>query len=125
MEIINLTPHDVSVLQFKELSENVGAEYGLKTFKMSGKVARCETTSEPMFELESNELERIKVYRTVFSHTVDLPEYEEDKFYIVSRNTVDAARNEGRRVDDLLVPMQMIKDHYGNIIGCRGFGTYI
>ncbi|WP_405316974.1 hypothetical protein [Faecalibacillus faecis] len=103
MEIINLTPHDVTVI----LDGNV-----TKTIKSSGTIARCSQTSK-----ELGPLGDIPLVATIFGDVVGLPDPQDDVWYIVSRIVMNALPL--RR--DLLVPNDLVRDNDGNIIGCRSF----
>ncbi len=107
MEIVNLTPHEVKVL---DDDDNV-----IATFPSVG-VARARQHDVPAGEIES-----IPVVKTEFGEVSGLPEPTEDAVFIVSRITVEAAQAQGRSTDDLLVTSGAVRDSRGRIIGCRAF----
>jgi len=74
MEIVNLTPHEVKVL---DDDDNV-----IATFPSVG-VARARQHDVPAGEIES-----IPVVKTEFGEVSGLPEPTEDAVFIVSRITV-------------------------------------
>ena len=107
MEIVNLTPHEVKVL---DDDDNV-----IATFPSVG-VARARQHDVPAGEIES-----IPVVKTEFGEASGLPEPTEDAVFIVSRITVEAARAQGRTTDDLLTTSGAVRDDQGRIVGCRAF----
>ena len=103
--IINLTPHEVSIV---DEAGNV-----IRTFRSEG-VARATQTTELVGEIDG-----VRITKSVFGSPVNLPEYCDGVFLIVSMLTVNAAKQFGRRVDDLLVTNEAVRDETGRIIGCR------
>lgn len=108
MKLVNLTPHDLVLV-----SEDGNV---LATIPSSG-VARASQTDEPVGELEV-EGHAIAVVKTVFGDTIDLPEPTEGVAYVVSIITANAARAQGRSIDDLLITSGLVRDDQGRIIGC-------
>lgn len=104
--IINLTPHTVNVMNNGETI----AEF------VSNGVARASQTTEKVGTIDSVDLFTIK-----YGEPVDLPEPSDDKFFIVSRLTAEAAKAAGRTTDDLLLTANPVRDAEGRIIGCAGF----
>ena len=107
MRIVNLTPHEVKVL---DDDDNV-----IAIFPSVG-VARARQHDVPAGEIES-----IPVVKTEFGEVSGLPEPAEGIVYIVSRITIEAARAQGRSTDDLLVTSGAVRDSQGRIVGCRAF----
>ncbi len=107
MEIVNLTPHEVKVL---DDDDNV-----IATFPSSG-VARASQHNVLVGEIES-----IPVVKTEFGEVLGLPEPTEGTVFIVSRITVEAAQVQGRSTDDLLTTSGAVRDDQGRIVGCRAF----
>ena len=107
MEIVNLTPHEVKVL---DDDDNV-----IATFPSVG-VARARQHDVPASEIES-----IPVVKTEFGEVSGLPEPTGGVVFIVSRITVEAAQAQGRSTDDLLVTSGAVRDSQGRIVGCRAF----
>ncbi len=107
MEIVNLTPHKVKVV---DDDNNVVA-----TFPSSG-VARAY-----QHDVLASEIDLIPVVKTEFGEVSGLPEPTEGAVFIVSRITVEAARAQGRSTDDLLVTSGAVRDDQGRIVGCRAF----
>ena len=105
--IINLTPHTI----------NICNEDGtiVKSFESKG-IARAKQTAEVVGNLDGVELVSMK-----FGEPEDLPEYAEGTYYVVSIITANAAKAVGRRVDDLLITADPVRDADGRIIGCKRF----
>lgn len=105
--IINLTPHEVSII----------AEDGSvkATFPSSG-IARAEQHAELVGDLNGIELVTMK-----FGDPIDLPAPEEGTFLVVSIITANAAKACGRSVDDLIITADPVRNDAGQIIGCRRF----
>lgn len=102
MEFINLTPHDVVLvdLNTKEVK---------RTFKASGELARVTTSTEIVDNIDG-----IDITVTKFSEVYGLPEPQDGLIYIVSLAV--AQRVTGR--SDVLVPNGSVRDEQGRIIGC-------
>ena len=86
--IINATPHDVNII-----GENGQV---VRTYAASGICPRCSVSREAVDEIDG-----IRINRTVFGDIVGLPEYVEGTYYIVSVIVANAAK--GRQ--DLLSRM--------------------
>ena len=107
IEVINLTPHGVTLFTKTNLSES-------RQFPASGTVARCKQTNEC-----NTVINGIRLTETVFGEIEDLPDPQENTFYIVSRIIREAAK--GR--DDLWVPNEIVRNEDNQIIGCLSFAT--
>ena len=105
--IKNLTPHTI----------NICAEDGtiVKSYESEG-IARAKQTAEHIGEIDGVELVSMK-----FGEPEDLPEFEEGVYYVVSIITANAAKAVGRRVDDLLITSDPVRDADGRIAGCKRF----
>ena len=92
----NLTPHTI----------NICAEDGtiVKSYESEG-IARAKQTAEHIGEIDGVELVSMK-----FGEPEDLPEFEEGVYYVVSIITANAAKAVGRRVDDLLITSDPVRD---------------
>jgi len=109
MELINLTPHAVTVVD--------GDNNVIASIPSSG-VARASQQDVPAGSIEFDGAS-IPVVKTEFGG-VELPELAEGVVYIVSMITVQAAKAVGRSVEDLLFPSGIpIRDANGQIIGVR------
>ena len=108
MEIVNLTPHDLTVVRDGEVILSV---------EPSGQLARCVqkiTLSDPV------NIEGVLVpggYNT-FGEISGLPERAEGKLFFVSILVAKAAWEIGR--DDVIAPLSTVKDDNGKIIGASG-----
>lgn len=111
MQLINLTPHDINVIQ----------EDHTYTIKASGNVARCTVNAEYFDYIEPEDDANsypISIYTNSFTNVTDLPEPQDGVYYIVSNIVAQAMRYE--RVD-LLIPNELVRDEEGRIIGCKSF----
>jgi len=111
MNVVNLTPHEVTVVDERQ---NV-----LVTIASSG-VARASQTDEVIGTIQVGD-QTVTVVKTVFGEVVDLPEPAEGVAYVVSIITANAARAQGRTTEDLLITSGPVRDAQGRIIGCTRF----
>ena len=130
--IINLTPHDITVLDDSNVSfDKASRSYKVtgdpiicETYKPSGTVLRCSQE-----ETEAGDLNGIKLYKVKFGRvehttqdgsvvTFNMP-VKEGVYYIVS-NIIKNALS-GR--SDLLVPTRMVRNDKGQPVGCLGFAV--
>ena len=105
MDIVNLTPHAVHIM---DADNNV-----IRTIEPSKKVARLKTTT-----VITGCIDDIPITETVFGEVENLPQPKEDTVYIVSALIAQAAIN--RR--DIFIPNESVRDNKGRIIGCRSLG---
>jgi hypothetical protein len=105
MTIKNLTPHAIHIC---DDNHNV-----YKTIEAEAVPARLKasTVFHDMFGV-------IRITKTVFGEPENLPEPTEDCYYIVSQLIKSAFPQRA----DLLVPAEVVRDIYGNIIGCKSLG---
>lgn len=103
MEIINLTPHEIKVLDAGNNLLHVIPSAGL---------ARCQVTRQQVGNVNG-----IPVNRTVFGEVEGLPEQQDDIIYVVSAIVAQAVKNR----DDVVIPDDAVRDEQGRIIGCRSF----
>jgi hypothetical protein len=102
MEIVNLTPHSITIH---------GAPGGPVEVPPSGGVARCASRSEP-----AGEAAGVPLVRTVYGEVVGLPAPVAGTLLIVSALVRQAAP--GRA--DLASPGEAVRDGEGRVVGCRG-----
>ena len=105
MRIVNLTPHEVKIVD--------GGNNVVAVFPSDG-VARAS-----QHDVLVDEINSIPVVKTEFGEVLGLPEPAEDTVFIVSRITVEVARARGLNTDDLLITSGAVRDDQGRIIGCR------
>ena len=110
MTIINLTPHPINIV---DEEGNV-----IKVFESAG-VARAAQE-----DVEIGTLEGISIIETTFGEIVDLPEYSQGTYYIVSAITAKAASLSGRSTLDLLLTGKTVRNSDGQIIGCQALARY-
>ena len=96
--IINLTPHTVNVLQ---------SDGSIKAYPSEG-VARAKQSF-----VDVGEYDGCVISRTEYGEPENLPEYKEGVLLIVSTPTIKAARDSGRRIDDLVIPADTVRDDKG------------
>ena len=102
MNIVNLTPHIVSVI----------TPTGTTVFPPSETIARVSQNNTLLQTIKN-----IPIYKTVYSTVENLPERTTDTLLIVS-SIVKAAMPDRH---DLISPTNLVRDDAGNIIGCKGF----
>lgn len=107
MNIVNLTPHEISI-------------YGMETqpqwiIPPSGSVARAAETREELPAVISG----MPVFRMSFGVVENLPEPAENTIYLVSGLVL--ARCAGR--SDVFAPGEAVRDDKGRVIGCIGLSA--
>ena len=107
MRIVNLTPHEVKIVD--------GGNNVVAVFPSDGVARACQ------HDVPAGEIESIPVIKTEFGEVSGLPEPTGGVVFIVSRITVEAAQAQGRSTDDLLVTSGAVRDSQGRIVGCRAF----
>ncbi len=100
-KIINKTPHQVYLLK-KDHSV-------LRVFPKSNGMIRVKET---ITDLEP--IDGIPISSTSWSETIDVPEYVEGIYYIVSQLVKNAMPDR----KDFLVPKGAVRDDKGTVIGC-------
>lgn len=110
MTIINLTPHPINII---DEEGNI-----IKVFESAG---AARATQE---DVEIGMLEGIPIIETTFGKIVDLPEYSQGTYYIVSAITAKAASLSGRSTRDLLLTGKTVRNSDGQIIGCQALARY-
>lgn len=112
MTVINMTPHDICIIH-----QDAAGEERVEVIPVSGQVARCEMHKEAAAPLGD-----IPVYHLTYGPVVDLPPAEDGTFYIVSSIVAQSLRHER---EDLLVPVDFVRNGRGEIIGCRALGRQV
>lgn len=110
IELINLTPHDVTVVA------DDGSEQTL-VYPRTGRVARAIEHHTLGHALADNMSIGTKLVR--YDGVEDLPDPVPGVGYIVSVLTAMAAQMVGRPVDDLYYPGSLVRDIAGRVIGCQ------
>ena len=108
IEVINLTPHPVKVIQSKNSH---------KIFPYSGRIARATSAIYTRVPNING-----CIVEEICQNVIGLPDPQEGIYYIVSSRTAKAARDLGRNTKDLLVPGGTVTgpDNDG-VIGCTKF----
>lgn len=65
----------------------------------------------------------VPIFQITFLRMVGLPSYEEEVFYIVKPIVVRAAKDLGRTIDDLYLPVFPVTNDEGVLIGFRGLAS--
>lgn len=107
-ELVNMTPHPVTVYQ-------MDGETPVATVPSSGMVRVAEAI-EVRVEGDG-EVPIVSIERDP-NQIEGLPDYNGDRYVIVSDLAYQAAKPLGR--DDLLRPGPAVRDETGRIIGCKG-----
>lgn len=108
IEIINLTPHDLTVVWEGEVILSVPA---------SGTLTRCAQTTTAIDPVKVAGVEIPCGFNT-FGEITGLPERAEGCLYFVSALVATAAWAIGR--DDVVCPLSAVRDDQGRIIGTSG-----
>jgi hypothetical protein len=120
--IINLTPHEVTLYADKDCMEVTKNGYTSLVLKEGAKplaiypsqgVARVTSFKNFMYTINS-----VPVYTTSFGDVEGLPEPRSNTYYLVSSITAQAVK--GRR--DILIGEGAVRDAEGRIVGCTAFG---
>lgn len=116
MKIRNLTPHTVTII-----SENGNC---LAQFPSEG-IARAKQTNVSAGDVLPDETENpIPLVMSTFGEPEGLPDPEHEVMLIVSVITANAAKANGRDINDLLLTCDPVRDEEGRIIGCRSLALY-
>lgn len=121
-QIINLTPHQVTLFSDKDCMEVTKGNYttlvlkeGAKPIKVlaSEGVARASSSKELLYTIDS-----IPVFKTVYGEVEGLPEPASNTYYLVSALTAQAVKDR----HDILIVDGAVRNNEGRIIGCTAFG---
>jgi len=104
MQLINLTPHAIDVLNVDGIVETIPA---------SGMVCRLTTRTELVDVVDG-----LRITKTVFGEPSGLPEEKEGTYYLVSQLIKNALPTRS----DLLVPAEVLRDNQGKILYCQSLG---
>lgn len=126
IEIINLTPHAVALYSQSDCEEVIQGKYKTLVLKEgaepkctypSAGVARASAVKAEVRNLLLGDL-LVPVNVTIYGEPEGLPEPVEDRYYIVSAITAQAAKDR----KDLLIVDSTVRDSEGRICGCTAFG---
>lgn len=106
MELINLTPHTINII---DANNEPVAE-----IEPCGEVARAHVVRKVVGSVAVASCE-IPVIESTMGDVEGLPERQEKVGYIVSRVVAEAVRER----DDVFIPDDSVRDEEGRIIGCR------
>lgn len=110
--IINLTPHTLNVMD--------AAGNCILTVPASGQLARCRQVTTPGAPVEVEET-LIPTGANQFGEIQGLPDPQEGTLLFVSALVATAAWEQGR--NDVVCPLQAVRDEEGRIIGTSGLAT--
>lgn len=116
--LINLTPHDINVYGDGSLDDK---DKILLTLPSKG-IARCEQEmySEGYIGLEEKLKDgrhiSIPIKRSSYGEITGLPEPADNIIYVVSALVAQQAKR-----NDVVCPVDYVRDEKNRIIGCRGF----
>ena len=105
----NYTPHALVLYSGKEVVD---------TLPVDGE-ARVKTSLTPKEPIQSPNGKLWPTVATTFGEIENLPAPQKGVLLVVSSLTAEAAKREGRPVDDLLTPASLVRDEGGHVIGCR------
>ena len=108
MELVNLTPHDINLVD-----ENLTS---IRTFSSSG-IVRIEEKMENAALMHLLDGTAVNFKSSKLAGIYGLPEASENTYYIVSMVVATALK--GKRFD--LVYPEVVRNDKGVIIGCKGF----
>lgn len=109
MRLINLTPHDITIVQEGKPSITIPA---------SGQVARVAETIKPVGLIDTPEGE-VVLRHHYYGEIEGLPEPQPDTMFIVSLLVAQAAPYR----TDVVSPSGLVRDTQGCPIGCEGLAT--
>lgn len=117
--ILNYTPHSIDVFRREDVIPDTGRgflpRHGRKpAFQIpSSGIARAASSLAP-----DGALDGIPLVREEFGAVEGLPRPELGIWLVVSKVTVDAARDHGRTTEDLLLTTGLVRNGDGAVIGC-------
>lgn len=112
MKFINLTPHEIVIMQ-----EGQGNIY----IPASGALARCKQETRMRPPIITEEGISIPLGVNFYGEIEGLPDHKEGTWYITSSLVAQAAWALGRA--DVLCPLQAVRDSEGRIIGTTGLAV--
>jgi hypothetical protein len=105
MQIINLTPHAITIHDI--------------TIQPSGTIARAGEWVEPAAPISLDDGRVISTSWVTYTRLEDLPAPTPDTYYVVSLVVAQAAAATHRSTADLLTPGEQVRDAGGRVVGCR------
>lgn len=106
-KVINLTPHPVDIV----------TESGVLTIEPTSPPCRIEITRSAAESIDVNGV-NVGIFEVSRGTTLDLPPRRNGVQMIVSRMV--AEENPDR--DDLVFPLDLVRDDNGGVVGCSSFG---
>ena len=109
MKIINLTPHDLSLITSNGITV---------TIARSGEIARLAITREARAELHVGS-DVFTVSRPTLGEITGLPPAQDGVIFIVSALVAETASR-----GDVMSPGELVRDSGGMVIGAKGLCSY-
>lgn len=120
-QIINCTAHQITILSNNGVEQNQSKQFiadpsqieVIATIEPSGFLPRVQMSDECV-----GSLDKIPLHEVKYGNIENLPDPQEDTFYIVSGLVASAALKLGR--SDILAPGGLVrqKDNLGVVLGC-------
>ena len=117
--ILNFTPHEINVFRREDVIPDTGRgflpRHGAKprfSIPSSG-IARAAMSEAP-----AGAVEGIPLVRCQYGRPEGLPKPSLGVWLVVSAITAQAAKAQGRTVEDLLLTVGLVRDDAGRVIGC-------
>ena len=109
MNLVNLTPHKITVFRA-----------GFEPLVIEPTLPSARVKEDKRLLREEN---GFKFYEVIYGEVENLPKdlTKTDNFYIVSSLVKNAIIQQHGYHKDLIVPCDLVRDEQGNIVGCRGF----
>jgi hypothetical protein len=107
--IVNLTPYPIQILV-----PQIGGSQDIWTISPSGLIARAVARITP-----ADSIDGIPTARVEYDGVRDLPGPADERWYVVTKVTAQAAKQWGRITGDLLIPGEQICDADGKITGYK------
>jgi hypothetical protein len=107
MKVMNCTPHPIDIWDAE------GTRI-LRTIPRSGTISRLRETNDRIGTADGD----IPLCTVHYGEAYNLPERREDTLLIVSVLVKSALPER----DDLVVPVDLVRDEEGHIVGCRALG---
>lgn len=109
-KLVNLTPHDINILD--------GNNNIILVIKPSGLVTRCSILTEQVQSLEvidGKKIISVPIITTRVDRVNNLPDPEEGTLFIVSALVAQSVKDR----DDILTSENTLRDYTGKVIGCQ------
>ena len=113
MELINLTPHEITIVD----EDNIP----VLTIPASGQLARVSVSTEMVGTINVNG-NQIRVTESEFGEVTGLPDPMPGVAYVVSLAVINALHKKGITRTDLYIPNESVRNEKGFVVGCKSVG---